>query len=147
VRCASIAIGIVAYDDRQLRVDHAELRYAVGDARAFHRYVSLAWPAAETNSVHLELLEGQASKPSIETAFRQLSGAGEFDLAIVYLSGHGEREPYGSGWFCAADAASGHRSLDGPSLNSLLALVQASSVLMLVDCCYAEATTADMGSP
>jgi hypothetical protein len=144
VRCASIAIGIVAYDDRQLRVDHAELRYAVADARAFHRYVSLAWPAVETGSVHLELLDGQASKPSIEAAFTQLSAAGKFDLAIVYLGGHGQREPHGSGWFCAADAASGHRSLDGPSLDSLLALIQASSVLLLVDCCYAEATTADM---
>jgi hypothetical protein len=75
VRCASIAIGIVAYDDPNLRLNQAELRYSTDDAHAFHRYASLAWGAKETENVHLELLDNQASKTSIEAAFAQVAAA------------------------------------------------------------------------
>lgn len=144
MRCASIAIGIVAYDDPNLRLNQAQLRYAADDAHAFHRYAALAWASEVARSVHVELLDAQASKPSIEATFARLAAAGHFDLGIVYLSGHGQHEPNGPGWFCAADARSGQRSLDGSVLNSLLTKIHASSVLLLLDCCHAEAATADI---
>lgn len=141
MRCGTVAVGIGNYASAALNADDVRLRYAVEDAASFHRYAALAWPANATRSIHLQLLDREASLPGIRAAFEALANVGPFDFVAVYLSGHGQRHSDGSGWFCASDATLGDPSLSGAILDELLHSLPATSTLLLMDCCYAEAVT------
>ncbi|MCA6115228.1 caspase family protein [Bradyrhizobium sp. WSM 1738] len=137
MRCASISIGIVDYQDAYYRSSSMRLKYAVEDAEAFHRYASAAWSGS--NHVHIVLpREGEPTRRGVETAFATISCAGAFDLFLVYMCGHGEID----GWFCLADAHPGSASLDGPMIDALLGSVRAARILVLIDCCHAESIAA-----
>lgn len=137
MRCASIAVGIVDYADNAYSRNEMRLRYAVGDAEAFHRYVSLCWPA-DIPQHHL-LRDRDGSITNLETAVASVKNYGYVDLFFLYLSGHGEVARDGSGWFCLSDAQPEQPSLSGVDIDRLLGAVNADSVVVFIDCCHAEA--------
>jgi hypothetical protein len=68
-----------------------------------------------------------------------ISNSGPLDLFFLYLSGHGEVGPDGSGWFCLAEAEPGRSSLNGSAIDECLTHLDAEYVIVFIDCCYAEA--------
>lgn len=142
MRCASVSIGIGAYEHEHYCTSAMRLQFAGADAKAFHRYATTAWDDAQ--DVHCFLIDQEASRSAVGQAFQALALRGQFDLLLVYLSGHGEVDGHGSGWFCLADAQPRSPSLDAQFLGTLLGQVSADRVLLFVDCCHAEAVTAGM---
>jgi Caspase domain len=142
MRCASISIGIVDYADPAYAGSDMRLRYAVGDAEAFHRYVSLAWPSPD-NARNLLLRDREAAVPEdVLGAVQAVAAHGPLDLFILYLSGHGEAGLDGRGWFCLSNARPGTPSLDSEGIDRCIAQVDADAILVFVDCCHAEAVVA-----
>jgi hypothetical protein len=137
MRCASVSIGIEAYEQEAYRTSWMRLRYAAADAAAFHQYACTAWDDA--TGVHHLLTDGNAASAAVSGVFEEISKAGRFDILVVYLSGHGEAGTDGVGWFCLTDAQPGAISLGSGQLDDWLGKVSADRVLLLVDCCYAEA--------
>jgi hypothetical protein len=139
MRCASITVGITAYDHRRYRESDMRLLYAEEDAKAFFRYISTAFD--EPASKHLRIDESAATLERLRSGFRELADQGRFDLLVVYLSGHGDLSdgPSGEGWFCMKEAAPGRPSLDRRALDEWLPAISAARVLLLIDCCFAEA--------
>lgn len=143
VRCASICVGIIAYEHAHYRESDMRLLYAVKDAEAFHRYASTAFD--EHGSRHHLLTDSAAKFNLVERTIADLQGLGRFELLIVYLSGHGElpeSNASAGGWFCLADAVPGVPSLDRFAIDRLLHTVNADRALLMVDCCFAEGTLA-----
>jgi hypothetical protein len=138
MRCASLSVGIIDYADRFYLASEMRLRYAVADAEAFHRYVSLAWPS--TSGQHVLLRNGEAVIEQLSAAIASFDAP--LDLFFLYLSGHGETGPAGSGWFCLADAEPSIPSFDGAAIDRCLAGVNADSIIVFIDCCHAEAVVA-----
>jgi uncharacterized caspase-like protein len=134
MRCASVSIGIEAYDHEAYRTSSMRLRYAAADATAFHQYARTAWEDA--TGVHHVLTDGNAASRAVSDIFKEIRKAGHFDILVVYLSGHGEVGADGAGWFCLADAQPGAISLGSGQLDDSLGKVSADRVLLLVDCCY-----------
>lgn len=141
MRCASVSIGIVEYAHRFYSSSDMRLRYAVGDAKAFHRYASLGWPAREAPQ-HRLLCDREATFERLREAVTTITDGGQLDLFFLYLSGHGEITNDGAGWFCLADAEPGVPSFDGAAIDSCLNGVDADHILVFIDCCYAEAVVA-----
>lgn len=139
MRYASISVGIVDYEAAHYRESSMRLRYASGDAVAFHRYIEHAFPCPAGGHDHTLINDRAATNAGVTAAFAQLGKSGQCDVFILYLSGHGEAGAGDGGWFCLADAAPGICSLGGALLDSLLSRVDARQVLVLLDCCYAEA--------
>jgi hypothetical protein len=146
MRCASISVGIVDYEASYYRESAMRLRFAASDAMAFHRYLEEAFAsdgpdaAGVADDRHVLLTNRDATGVRVAAAFERLAAAGRVDVLIVYLTGHGERGGGDGGWFCLVDADPDKPSLDGPGLDGLLDKVDAGQVLVVVDCCYAEAT-------
>jgi Caspase domain len=140
MRCASVSVGIVDYLDPYYSTSEMRLRYAVGDAEAFHRYMSLGWPSGH-NSRHVLLRDLAAVIGRFETAVASVCADGPLDLFVLYLSGHGEVSADGSGWFCL-DAQLRLPSLDCTTIDRCLAAVDADCVVVFIDCCHAEAVVA-----
>ena len=114
------------------------MRYAVTDAGAFNAYARAA--LGTTSDEHHQLLTDRgATAAAIDQAATKLAHLGRFDLLLVYLSGHGDRDATGRGWFCLADAKPGSPSLDAARLDRLLGPIEAATIVVFVDCCYAEA--------
>jgi hypothetical protein len=145
MRCSSVSVGIVDYAHPFYSESAMRLRYAVGDARAFHRYVSLAWPSEDRNQHHL-LRDREADIVRLEAAVADIGANGSLDLFFLYLSGHGELGTDGSGWFCLADAQPSQPSLHGAAIDHCLAAIDADCVIVIVDCCHAEAVVASSRS-
>jgi hypothetical protein len=143
LRCASVSVGIVGYLDPYYRGSQMALRYAVSDAEAFHRYMCLAWPPADTPQ-HSLISDGDAIYDRLEGAIAAAAEGSPLDLFVLYLSGHGELGKEGTGWFCLSDARPGQTSLDGAALDRCLAPITANSIIVFIDCCHAE--TALIGS-
>ena len=137
MRVASLAVGIVDYRDARLSASLAKLQFAAEDARAFHRYAAAAWPGPE--HLHLLIVDAEAGDQGVEDAFRAVAAAGDLDLFLLYLSGHGETGEHG-GWFCLADARSGSPSLDSARLDRLLSTLSAVRTFVVADYCFAEAS-------
>jgi Caspase domain len=141
VRCASICVGIIAYEDRHYRESDKRLLHAVEDAEAFHRYTSTAFD--EKDSRHYLLTDSSANFSGINRTFLKLKEEGHFEFLIFYLSGHGElleEDTAAGGWFCLADAVPGAPSLNRSAIDRLLQMVEVDRVLLVMDCCFAEAT-------
>ena len=118
------------------------LRYAVGDAEAFHRYASLAWPSPD-NAGNLLLRDREAAvTEDVLAAVEAVASEGPLDLFILYLSGHGEAGIDGRGWFCLSSARPGSLSFDSEAIDRCIAHVNADAILVFVDCCHAEAVVA-----
>src|SRR6266851_1424927 len=122
MRCASVSVGIVEYAHRSYSTSDMRLRYAVGDAKAFHRYVSLGWPSAEGRR-HVLLCDKEATFGRLREAVASVSDGGPLDLFFLYLSGHGEMTSDGAGWFCIADAEPGVPSFDAAAIDLCLSVV------------------------
>ena len=135
---ASLVVGIQDYDHVNYRGSHNRLRYAVTDAGAFNAYARAA--LGTTSDEHHQLLTDRgATAAAIDQAATKLAHLGRFDLLLVYLSGHGDRGATGRGWFCLADAKPGSPSLDAALLDRLLGPIEAATIMVFIDCCYAEA--------
>ncbi|NKC17084.1 MAG: hypothetical protein GKR94_34275 [Gammaproteobacteria bacterium] len=139
MRVASISIGIVAYRDSHLASSQIRLQFASADAMAFHRYLTSAW--AGERDLHVCLTDGEADRDGLGQAVNDIASSGDFDLFVLYLSGHGETNAH-EGWFCLADAAAGEPSLTRSEIDQLLASVDADQVLLVADYCFAEASLA-----
>jgi hypothetical protein len=144
LRCASVSVGIVDYDDPYYVGSQMRLRHAVTDAEAFRHYMSLAWPSGETQ--HLLIANRQAVYGGLESAIAAAAGDGFLDLFVLYLSGHGDLGEDGLGWFCLCDAKPGTASLDCAALDRCLRPITADSVIVFIDCCHAEAVVSDCSS-
>lgn len=138
MRYASISIGIVDYAARHYRESNMQLHYAVSDATDFHRYLQQGFVEPDEQARHILITDRSATAAGLAAAFAQLN-AEPIDLLIVYLSGHGEGGDENGGWFCLVDALPGERSLGGAQLDALLHKISAAQVLVVVDCCHAEA--------
>jgi hypothetical protein len=141
MRCTSVSIGIVEYVHQSYSTSDMRLRYAVGDAKAFHRYVSLGRPATEAPR-HVLLCDKEATFGRLREAIAIVSAGGPLDLFFLYLSGHGEITSDGAGWFCLADAEPCVPSFDAAAIDLCLKGVDANHIVVFVDCCYAEAVVA-----
>jgi hypothetical protein len=131
----ALVAGIEEYVDPRYRQSQFRLQYAIEDAKAFVRYLSTAW---QDHTLHIRCLsDDQATAQEIGAAAAWLSGQ-SIDILFVYLSGHGEKDSEGNGWFCLVDAVPGKLSLDGTSLDRIFSTVGARTSLLLLDCCYAE---------
>ena len=139
--CASVSVGVVDYADPSYTGSDMRLRYAVRDAEAFHRYVSLGWPPGNKPR-HVLLRDREAVVTRLMAAVAAVGEDGPLDLFFLYLSGHGEVSADGSGWFCLADAEPGLPSLDGAGIDQCLSMVEADCVIVFIDCCYAGAVVA-----
>ncbi len=143
MKCASVSVGIARYSQPHYNASALRLKYAASDAKAFHQYASTAWD--DRQSVHLLYTDYDASVASVRDALNRVRNAGRFDVFILYLSGHGELDTDRQcGSFCLADARKGVSSLDGPTLDEMLAGIDADTTLCLLDCCHAEAITSGM---
>jgi hypothetical protein len=135
--CASVSLGVVNYLNMQYS-DIMRLNYAVSDAQAFYKYVCQAWPDHPEN--HVVLVDQEATLEAIANSVNELQGLSRtFDVFFLYLSGHGEINEGGDGWFCLWDAVPGKPSLNSKALDSLLRQIKANYVLVFIDCCHAEA--------
>lgn len=141
MRCASIAVGIVRYADAHYRDSDMRLQFACDDAKAFSHYSTLAGDRQDDN---LLLLDGDATIEGLTKAFAQIAALPPTEVFFLYLSGHGEQGTGGQGWFCLVDAKPGIPSLNAGTLDILLAKVKARHVVVLIDCCYAEAVVRRM---
>ena len=142
MRTASVSIGVVDYEQSYYRSSSMWLRHAAADAAAFHRYASTGWSAPYGD--HTLLQDARATLADMERTFSRLASGPRLDLLLVYLSGHGEVDKAGNGWFCLCDARQGETSLGTGALDSLLGRVNADRVILLVDCCHAEALVSGM---
>lgn len=143
MRCASLSIGIANYRDVAFRSSETRLQFARADASAFHRYAALAWPGSQDGHFHLELLDEAATLARASDAFDRFRSAGRFDQVLIYLSGHGQRVG-DAAWFCTWDAVEDSPSLTSAGLDALVRKLNARVVLLVLDCCHAEAVTAGM---
>jgi hypothetical protein len=77
----------------------------------------------------------------LRSGLKELAAQGPFDFLVLYLSGHGDvpGARLSEGWFCMRDAAPGAPSLDRRALDEWVAAISAARVLLLIDCCFAEA--------
>jgi hypothetical protein len=145
MRTASISIGIVEYSDRHYRESAMRLRHASDDARAFSRYVTLAGDETEDRDrLHHALFDNNATWERLSQAAAEIASQDVADLFILYLSGHGEPGNGSGGWFCLVDAKPGLSSLTPAQIDDLLAQITANHIVVVVDCCYAEAITAHL---
>ena len=141
---ASLCIGIVDYQHPAYGSSATRLRFANSDARAFSDYLKTASGGRDAAREHTLLLDEAAFLVNAQQALTELAERGEVELFVLYLAGHGERGDEQGGWFCLADAIPSARSLDGARLEQLLSAVRAQSVLVVVDCCHAEALLGGM---
>ena len=131
----ALVIGIEDYVEPWYRQSQFKLQYAIEDANAFVRYLSTAW---QDHTLHLHCLpNAKATEAEISAAVASLAEQ-SIDIFFVYLSGHGDKDTEGNGWFCLIDAVRGNPSLDGPSIDRIFSRVNARTSLLLLDCCYAE---------
>lgn len=140
----SLCIGIVDYEHPAYGSSSRRLRFATSDARAFCDYLKSASAGTDGARSHALLLDRDATLPNALARLAELTAVGEFDLFVLYLAGHGERGDSNGGWFCLADSSPNSRSLDASALERVLNAVSAHSVLVVVDCCHAEALLGGM---
>ncbi|MCK1446721.1 caspase family protein [Bradyrhizobium sp. 48] len=141
MRVASISIGIGNYKDRNYRESTAQLKHAQSDAKAFSKYAQGADDdKTDMSARHKFLIDREANLIELRSASEAISSAGNLDLFMLYLSGHGEPgSEIGGGWFCLFDAEGGLPSLTANLIDEVLRKVKAANTLLIIDCCFAEA--------
>jgi uncharacterized caspase-like protein len=148
MRCASVCVGIVDYSDPRYRGSEMRLRYAASDAEAFSRYATaISDNAPATSDHHVLLIDRDATAANLNSAFASVAKLEALQLFLLYLSGHGELGHTSGGWFCLADATSGQPSLTGSMLRTLLGQILSEHIVVLIDCCHAEAVATAIGLP
>lgn len=144
MRIGSLCIGIVDYEHAAYGLSSRRLRFATSDARAFSDYLKSASAGVDGEQAHRLLLDRDATLPNAHARLLELAALGEFDLFVLYLAGHGERGDSDGGWFCLADARPALRSFDAAALERALGALRVHCVLVVVDCCHAEALLGGM---
>jgi Caspase domain len=148
MRCASVCVGIVDYIDAYYRQSELHLRYAASDAKAFARYTkAISDEASDDREMHHLLVDREATTDNLDAAFASIVKLKRLELFLLYLSGHGERGDPSGGWFCLANAELGRPSLNGLKIRSLLDTISAEYIVVLIDCCHAEAIATGIGLP
>jgi WD40 repeat protein len=135
----ALLVGVSAYEDKKLT-----LNYAAKDASDFAEAIKAQegrlYSAVEIST----LLDGEATKSSVETALALLKKkAGPDDVAIVFLAGHGITDKALDFYFLTANAnfdpdLLSANALDGAFLRKELAKVQG-RVVLFMDACRAGA--------
>ncbi len=140
MKLSSLCVGVCEYEKSAYNSSEMRLRYSVDDANAFSRYAALADGSDQDKSDrHVVLANLEATFENMNAVVERFASLGSVDLFILYLSGHGEVSGVDAGWFCLADADPGRPSLTGPAIDNLLSKVSADHVLVVLDCCFAEA--------
>jgi hypothetical protein len=140
-RLGSICIGVQNYTDPRFSISEDNLNHAEPDAAWFHEYCSRFTPPADKEKHHLLLQGRAASRAGVKQAFDQLADAGEYDLVLIFLAGHGAVDA-GTGWFSSSDAEWGKPDISGLVLDQFLSTVRTRVMLVFVDCCYSASIAA-----
>ena len=119
----TITIGIQDYEHPHYGQSHARLRYAVRDAEWFHSYCEAIGTSFSSRN-HSLLCDREAVLTTLHSTPATSSSGPDADLLLVYLTGHGDRDDYGNGWFCLSDAEPQKPSLDSTVLDSILEAVK-----------------------
>jgi hypothetical protein len=147
VRSASICLGVVDYVSDHYRKSDRALRFAVSDATAFFNYTKAISDAPNDSATNHLIINAAATYDKLEQAVASIETLGNLELFILYLSGHGEVDDHALGWFCLVDAEPGVPSLGREKLRALLDKISSQYVVVLIDCCYAEAIATGIGLP
>lgn len=140
MNCASLCVGIIDYAHPIYGASVTRLRHAVSDALAFSNYLRGAFPEVGVGeSLHRTLMDSEGLASRIEEEINDIGARADLQVFVLYLAGHGEQGQGQGGWFCLHDAQPSSPSLDGQALQRLLTSVRARHVLVVVDCCHAEA--------
>lgn len=144
MRASSLCVGIVDYEHPAYGTSVRRLKFATSDASAFCDYLQSSSARTGSPGLHRRLLDREAVLPQLLTAVDEIASSGVLDLFVLYLAGHGEPGDGQGGWFCLADAVPGSPSLETQQFGALLNRVRARHVLVVVDCCHAEALVGGM---
>lgn len=132
----AIVVGIGAY--RYDRSEFPRLEYASNDAHRIVEYLQTCWPAGDdVRVVHVD--EEGATLAAVTSAFSALGKGGDYDLQVVFLSGHGVIDTSTAGFVLQPPIDSSAVSLlESAEFDQLLASVSARRTILILDCCYAE---------
>ncbi len=126
----------------------ADLPITVSDAQAIARQLADPQRCAYDPARVRLLTEGDATRAGILDGLRWLADhAGPKDNVIVYYSGHGAEtpdyyfQPFGFSWYDLASTA-----ISGDEFTVALRAIQASKLLVLLDCCHAGGLAAAKGA-
>ena len=122
------------------------LEFAAADAAQFADYLRVCWPDDDDAQV-VHVSEEDATLEGLVDGFQALQQLGPFDLCLVFLSGHGLASDAAgaSGLIVQPSSTDGIAELlDAARLDGLLASIQATRTILIIDCCYAEAVVRDM---
>lgn len=137
LRVGSVVIGINNYTHESYRHGEYKLEFAEADALAFHSYLTAAWPNSLADN-HIVLRNQDATPSRIKSALSELAIRGPFDLIFFYFAGHGEKGDKNA-WLCTVDARPGEVDLGINELDTLISNIQSNTIILIIDCCYAEA--------
>ncbi|MET4214572.1 caspase family protein [Bradyrhizobium sp. LA2.1] len=93
------------------------------------------------------MTDRNATTANLNSAFASLARLESLQLFLLYLSGHGELDHASGGWFCLPDAQFGQPSLTGAMLRELIGKIPSDHIVVLIDCCHAEAVATGIGLP
>jgi Caspase domain len=132
----AVVVGIGAY--RYTRPEFPQLRYAANDASSIVEYIKACWPTeGDARVVHID--EDRATGAAISEAFRTLEEGGDYDMQLVFLSGHGVADASTAGFVIQPpDGISDISLLDFAELDRVLESVSAQRTILVLDCCNAE---------
>jgi hypothetical protein len=136
LRLGSVVIGINNYANEYYRHGEYELEFAEADALAFHNYLTAAWPNSLAEN-QIVLRNQDATTSRIKSALSELASKGPFDLFFFYFAGHGEKSDENA-WLCTLDAMPGKVDLAIDELDTFISNIQSNTIILVIDCCYAE---------
>lgn len=131
-RALTVCVGVSAYPSSILRSGERPLEFLAKSAAALSRLFEEVWPVT-TGSKHLLFTDADATLANVKQVIS--SQAGEYELLVLYLGGHGRgnEDPFQFLFFGdTASAAIGHSS----DIDALASLPSASNVVILMDACY-----------
>lgn len=141
---AVVGVGHYTYTYAGIADPPRRLEFASKDARAVAEYLENCW--RERERAIEEIYELDATHEAVEAAFKRLSQKGPFETLFIFLSGHGVSSHESVGFLLQPDASSpGHISiLEAHKLNDFVASCPAKQTILVLDCCYAGAVTAEL---
>lgn len=137
MRVGAVVFGVSDYVDETLNSGPNQLRYAADDARSFEHYAVAAWSTAEQLTIESHF-DRDATFGQWQAAIDRIASARP-DLFVVYLAGHAIHLDNQVTAFCLADARGHDAVLTASDIDDALEAVGASTSLLLMDCCHAEA--------
>jgi hypothetical protein len=139
-----VSIGINRYDDPQIR----NLNYAVNDAREIINVFKAQEGKLYRQVNSLLIADGAALTPTKDNIIDNLGflkGAGQRDVVLLFIAGHGMNDEGGSYWFMPSDAAFNADGSIRPSRAVSYREIQGvldvpGQKLVFIDSCHSEGT-------